>query len=332
MMVPGLVPLLDESQLPGPFVAGIATIGSNEFPGRMTLSTSMELVLIFDFNSLSTSTLSQIRINLVGLLETKIIPDPVAFLAPAASDPSTLPACLLVTYLEDMFDNSSIVTIYFSGIHSEVDAIRAKTDAISRELKNRLLFEGPVASPPKGTGQPNPAKRMASTFKILAGPSAFLADSDISQIRLALPFRMRTLSWDRTYVASVEGVSLRALYRRTEKKMPLLLVILTDDKTRIGVFLPSGLKIVKGFYGSGETFVFRFAPLIEVFKWSQKNDLFCTASETEIVIGGGSGAALFINEAMLKGVSTTCETFDSVPLAAKETFGILDLECWHLHH
>jgi hypothetical protein len=106
--------------------------------------------------------------------------------------------------------------------------------------------------------------------------------------------------------------------------------MLTSDRSKIGAYLPTGLTVVKGYTGSGETFVFNFSSHIKVYRWSQKNEDFYTASENDIAIGGGTGSAIYLTDALERGFSNPCETFDSEQLTAKAQFDVLEVEVWHV--
>jgi hypothetical protein len=51
---------------------------------------------------------------------------------------------------------------------------------------------------------------------------------------------------------------------------------------------------------------------------------------TEVMIGGGGGAAIWIDDLLLNGRSEPCDTFDSPVLAEKSVFRIQELEVWGL--
>jgi hypothetical protein len=224
-----------------------------------------------------------------------------------------------------MFDNSSVATVLFSAMRQQLEDLRTCIEEISPELQHRLLFQVPDLMPQKR--QPK-----LGNLKLIPGPPGFLDINELADLRVALPHRTRLLVWERLFVASEDGVSLRTLLTKCENQMPLLLFVLTRDCAKLGAYLPSGLKAIRGYTGSGETFVFSFTPTFRIHRWSQKNQLFCTASYNEIAIGGGQEglSAIFLSGALEKGFSGRCETFNSEPLTPKDHFDVLDVELWHL--
>jgi hypothetical protein len=67
--------------------------------------------------------------------------NPVAVLMNTARqhEDKSMPSLLLITYLEDMFDNSSVKTILFSGITRDLDAFQQVIGTISKDLQRRLF-------------------------------------------------------------------------------------------------------------------------------------------------------------------------------------------------
>ncbi|XP_051788832.1 TLD domain-containing protein 2-like isoform X2 [Erpetoichthys calabaricus] len=96
-----------------------------------------------------------------------------------------------------------------------------------------------------------------------------------------------------------------------------------------GVFCSTPLRISRGFYGSGETFLFCFSPNLKVFKWTSNNSYFIKGNLESLVFGGGSGHfGLWLDEDLCHGGSNTCETFNNEILSKTQDFILKDLELW----
>jgi hypothetical protein len=314
----------------GSVISCVWTRDTHDLPGRLFLDGDIDLVFRYEVAHMRSVATGEVRIPLVGLLETKVMADPSDL---GDKDHPTL-ALLLVTYLADLFDNNSNVTFYFGALHSELQVLQARIRGISQDLQHRLLFQVPDLTPVRGRGHGamRPVSSEGSGFEVV-GPSAILERAEIDQLRLALPFRMRKLPWERLYVASEDGISVLTLFDKCETRMPLLLVIITRGGVKLGAYMPTGLKVVRGYTGSGETFVFHFTPRIQVYRWSQKNGFCATISQNEISVGGGGGAAgsaIFLSDSLRKGFSSASETFDSPPLAGKHQFEVMNAEAWHI--
>lgn len=65
----------------------------------------------------------------------------------------------------------------------------------------------------------------------------------------------------------------------------------------------------------GECFLFTLWPKTQKFEWVVGNkDLFMMAEEKGIIIGGGGGAGLALDNELWHGYSEFCETFMNDPL------------------
>ncbi|OHT00402.1 TLD family protein [Tritrichomonas foetus] len=314
-------------------IIGVLSVDKQDFPGRIFLTEDNQIIIRLDFPS--TENTQRTVINPIGLLETNVVPHPstLDFGPEVDIEDDGMPASLLITYLQNLFDNSSYKTLCFNAIRGQLVEFNKKIDAVSSNLKARLLFEGPNLTPNINGGTRRKTRRSDTStvqFQLKNGPSGILNESQIDTIRLALPLRFKHLSWTKIYDMRKDGVSLSTLYSKAKNCMPLIIFVETSQSVKIGAFLSCGLKIVRGYSGSGETFVFRFNPDVEVFKWSKNNDLFVSASQTDIAIGGGGGNAIYLNSALEKGVSEYCETFASPPLANSPTFNVINVELWHI--
>ena len=117
----------------------------------------------------------------------------------------------------------------------------------------------------------------------------------------------------------------------------MLLVRDIESKEVVGVFAaaPWDLTNKSGFFGTGETFVFRVSGEnvsdVEKFSWSGANDFFQTCSPTHLGVGGGGNFALCLDSDLLHCTSGKCLTFAGLEdrsLASKPSFRIDSIELW----
>lgn len=166
----------------------------------------------------------------------------------------------------------------------------------------------------------------------IVGQNTILSNDYINQLRRELPKRYRNNDWKILYQMNVDGCAYSTFFEKTEKYEPIILVLKTNSNEIIGAFASRGLKKSKNYYGSGESFIFKFNEgELVAFHWSKRNDYFVTSSKSEIVIGGGDGSsAIWIDGELDHAMSDPCYTFDSPQLTANKSFRLYNMEAWSL--
>ena len=164
----------------------------------------------------------------------------------------------------------------------------------------------------------------------LEGESKILSEGDAALIRPNLPYQYRNATWKLLFQLSTHGSSYVSFYEKCMNHSPVVLVILTDKRDRIGAFSSKPFKISKNFYGNGETFVFTFQPQFHAYKWQNSNQYFISSSKNDISIGGGGAAAIWMDGSFNHAFSEACQTFNSPILTQSSHFKILDVEVWLL--
>ena len=308
----------------------IIETGSEEIPAKMYRK-GIEIFIKTCYGDVRKSKI--INIRLVGVLELKIFPAPICFnLDTNDFEAPTMPATILITYLTDVFDKGSISSIFFSGIRGILEIFLRKIEIIISSMKKNVEFISPDPNKTRKRSESLPKRKKIATFKLFGKPK-IIKLAEIEAIRLFMPMRYRSMSWNLQYQMSEDGVSLNTLMTKCEKKKPIVLLILTDKHVKLGAFLSEGIqKNKKGFYGTGETFVFNFDPLFIGYKWSYTNQCFVSTTSTDLMIGQSAkgGAAIYFDNNMLIGYSDACETFNSPPLTGKHSFKIIDVEAWSM--
>lgn len=126
------------------------------------------------------------------------------------------------------------------------------------------------------------------------------------------------------YKLSVNGASLADLYRRCGKVQDSLTIIQDSGGSVFGCYVSSAWRVHESYFGSGSCFVFTLAPSFHVYPASSvpgsSNNFFQLATPQAMALGGGDHFAIWIDDALRKGISKHCNTFASPSLSSHEEF------------
>jgi len=98
-----------------------------------------------------------------------------------------------------------------------------------------------------------------------------------------------------------------------------------------GAFVTEPWQKSKGYYGTGESFLFVLSPKDKrnVYHWTQKNNFLIYSTDEELALGGGNGTfGLWLSADFENGSTGPCPTYDNAPLTDKEFFTTNYVEVW----
>lgn len=158
------------------------------------------------------------------------------------------------------------------------------------------------------------------TLPTFNGLSAIIDQDQWAALWFWLPQRYTLSHPTALFRSSKDGFNLNTLILKCQKQQPLILLIKTDSGRVIGGFLTCILEKSLQFRGTGETFLFLLSPMLKKYTWTGANPHFVRIENNSLMIGGGTGTGLWIDDELDRGMSETCETFDNEPLngAAKD--------------
>jgi len=161
-------------------------------------------------------------------------------------------------------------------------------------------------------------------------PSKILAKTQFDQLNRWLPPHYSIMEPKILFSTANNGFSLENMMRHVEGRSPLIIVVETTTHNVFGCFVPGQL-YSKGehFYGTGEAFLFTFAPKPIIYEWRKgRNQFFFMVHNKTIAIGGGGqGPGLWIDGELNNGQSHRSATFCNAPLNnGKTDFVVLGLE------
>lgn len=152
-----------------------------------------------------------------------------------------------------------------------------------------------------------------------------------------VPIRFHESSLNLVYSTDLHGMSLRTLFSKTKNTSPTIIAIRDTENRVFGCYATQAWRAsATRYYGTGESFVFgSYTKLrsggdgkskrraMKVYKWSRSNSLFQFTSSSFLAMGGGTGShfALWVDEDLFMGTTSTCSTFTNPPLTNCDKYG-----------
>ncbi|EKX48799.1 hypothetical protein GUITHDRAFT_57514, partial [Guillardia theta CCMP2712] len=134
--------------------------------------------------------------------------------------------------------------------------------------------------------------------------------------------------WELLYSTKRNGLSMNTFFRLVTGRRDTIMLIKDSGGSAFGAFIPFPWKQSKDFYGTGESFVFRMKPTLELFKWGGNDSMFALTNHQGILIGGSGSPAIWIDSDFNRGTSGANKTYRSRCLASDESFTCIHLEVW----
>ncbi|XP_035693950.1 GTPase-activating protein skywalker-like [Branchiostoma floridae] len=171
--------------------------------------------------------------------------------------------------------------------------------------------------------------------------SSILNHAQIHQLWCWLPQRFSLYEPRVVYSSSEDGYHLRNLYQKCADNQPLVLVIKTKNDEVFGAFITESLDYTadknksRAYFGTGEMFLFSLTPVPVRYPWvgvtdggdlSPSQSMFISADYTSLVIGGGDGDGIFLDQEMNRGHTKRCKTFNNAPLCISGDFHCVAVE------
>ncbi|KAL1526195.1 hypothetical protein AB1Y20_014921 [Prymnesium parvum] len=196
---------------------------------------------------------------------------------------------------------------------------------VESNMKRELSF-GDFPSVPKG-----PPKLFGSS----SDPPTVLSQSQLLQLRRALPTRFMLSDWNLLYSTDHHGCSLRTFYSRLERAGATVLVVLDSQGHIFGAFASESWKLDRHYFGNGETFLFRMQPTFEKYGWTRRNSHFILGASDCVAFGGasefdstGKSFGLYLDSSFEYGSSNVSATYSNEPLASSTHFKCIKVEVW----
>lgn len=278
------------------------------------------------------STEKPITIDILCFVHSEVKPHPCEICIDDEIIDSNSLALISIYYLDSTSYIKNLHCIVFTGKLQELNSFQRKLQCRVTNIQNERNFHPPPFSYFGRVRNPNsstPSFRLEPDV-ILHGDSRIFSQDDLRKIRKSFPSRYTENQWWLAFSIARDGVNFTSFESNVRRADICLLALKTSVGDRFGAFVSHGFKGSRQYFTSGESFLFTFVPEYTTYKWARTGPFFVASSPTEIAIGGGSGAAIWLDGKFLNGFSEGCQPFNSLPLASSVQFKIDDLEVWEI--
>jgi hypothetical protein len=166
----------------------------------------------------------------------------------------------------------------------------------------------------------------------MSEPSMLLSEKMQSVLYSYLPVLVQGKNWMLVYSTWRHGISLSTLYRRSMLCAGPSLLVVGDQRGAVFgglVVAPLQPIIRKKYQGTNDCFVFTNVDGRPVIcRPTGANNYFTFCALEYLAMGGGGHFALYLDEDLLNGSSSTSETFNNPCLSQTDQFKIKDVELW----
>ncbi|KAK3131991.1 hypothetical protein QOZ80_6AG0514290 [Eleusine coracana subsp. coracana] len=166
----------------------------------------------------------------------------------------------------------------------------------------------------------------------MSEPSMLLSEKMQTVLYSSLPVLVQGKSWMLVYSTWRHGISLSTLYRRSMLCAGPSLLVVGDRRGAVFgglVMAPLQPIIKKKYQGTNDCFVFTNVDGCPVIcRPTGANNYFTFCAPEYLAMGGGGHFALYLDEDLLNGSSSTSETFNNPCLSHTEDFKVKDVELW----
>jgi len=151
------------------------------------------------------------------------------------------------------------------------------------------------------------------------GLSDILVTDQLNILWYWLPPKLKLCPLKRIFRSSKDGFNLNTLMVKCKRQEGTIIIIKTSSQKIFGAYVSCLWEKTEKYTGTGEMFVFNMTPP-KKYQWTKENSFFFMLDQKNnyLMIGGGEGTAIYLDEELNHGSSRKCETFDNDPLNHSE--------------
>lgn len=124
----------------------------------------------------------------------------------------------------------------------------------------------------------------------LLDPSDMVDDAIVKSLSPFMPTQQQFADWTRSYSTYIDGKSISHFMRKQATVSGPTVLLVKDGVGHVfGAFTTSAWRVNDGYYGGGESFLFKYHPVVRTYRWTGNNSYFMMSNGGAIMIGGGTG-------------------------------------------
>jgi LysM repeat protein len=165
----------------------------------------------------------------------------------------------------------------------------------------------------------------------LLDQSNIIDNKHVAQLSSHLPLRQRFSNWKLKFSTEQHGTSLITFFAKVKGESPTLIIIKDSDGYVFGGFASEAWEPKRGYFGTGECFLFSLEPSLAVYTWTKADSYFMFARRDCIAMGGQGTSGrngFWLDSEFNFGTSEVCKTFLNRRLSAAEEFKCTVVEVW----
>jgi len=157
------------------------------------------------------------------------------------------------------------------------------------------------------------------TVPSFEGLSELLSLDQLDLLWYWLPAKLKILRLKRLFRASKDGFNLNTIMAKCKRQENTIIILKTSSQRVFGAYVSCLWEKTIQYSGTGEMFLFNMTPP-KKYQWTKQNPFFfmIDSKNNHLMVGGGEGTAIYLDEELNHGSSRRSDTFDNDPLNLNE--------------
>jgi len=146
-------------------------------------------------------------------------------------------------------------------------------------------------------------------------PSKIITIQDFELLWSWLPQKIAIEDPILLFSTADDGFSLTTFFNKIGSTKPTIMILKTDQNEVFGAFVTEAWARQTGYFGDRDCFLWSLKPNAKKFGWYKGcTDYFMEVTSKKLLVGGGDGSGLELDDEFNNGVTQKCTSFQNDPL------------------